>query len=143
MNKRFHVGEEVYVQSRERKGPGKIIETWLCSSGWRKSEVCFFGLGRSSQTNFVHYNKDMTLWFPRHWWYHLLPCFLRPLPMPIKRRVENIDLCIADIVAALNAANIITVASCCGHNKIEQGDIRLDDGRILKVIYPETKFEMR
>lgn len=61
--------------------------------------------------------------------------FNNQIPMPIKRRVEYIDLCIADIVAALNAANITTEASCCGHNKIKDGDIRLLDGRILKIIY--------
>lgn len=50
------------------------------------------------------------------------------VPMPIKRRIEYIDYCIADIVAALNAANIITVASCCGHSE-HDGIISLDDGR--------------
>jgi len=37
------------------------------------------------------------------------------IPMPINGRVRGIDYCIADIVAALNAANIKTVESCCGH----------------------------
>jgi len=37
------------------------------------------------------------------------------IPMPIKGRVQYIDYCISDIVAALNAAHITTVASCCGH----------------------------
>ena len=41
------------------------------------------------------------------------------VPMPISGRVQHIDLCIADLVAALNAANITTVASCCGHGKVE------------------------
>ncbi|MFH1624348.1 MAG: hypothetical protein ABID54_04230 [Pseudomonadota bacterium] len=50
------------------------------------------------------------------------------IPMPIKGRVQGIDFCIADIVAALNAANIITVASCCGHGKMD-GLISLGDGR--------------
>jgi len=50
------------------------------------------------------------------------------VPMPIKGRVVYIDYCIADIVAALNAAGIETVASCCGHG---QGDalVSLWDGR--------------
>ncbi|MFW5962732.1 MAG: hypothetical protein ACOCQR_03855, partial [bacterium] len=39
------------------------------------------------------------------------------VPMPIKGRMVDIDLCIADIVAALNANGIKTEASCCGHNK--------------------------
>ncbi len=54
------------------------------------------------------------------------------IPMPIKGRTEDIDICIADIVAALNAANITTVASCCGHNKID-GNIRLGDGRTILI----------
>ena len=37
------------------------------------------------------------------------------VPMPLNGRLQGIDYCIADIVAALNAANITTVASCCGH----------------------------
>ncbi len=52
------------------------------------------------------------------------------VPMPIKGRRQDIDYCIADIVAALNAANIITVASCCGHSKAD-GNIILEDDRIL------------
>jgi len=49
-------------------------------------------------------------------------------PMPINGRVRGIDYCIADIVAALNAANIKTVASCCGHGRMD-GEITLEDGR--------------
>lgn len=54
------------------------------------------------------------------------------IPVPIRGRVQGIDYCIADIVAALNAANVTTVASCCGHNT-SPGEIMLDDGRVLKV----------
>ena len=54
------------------------------------------------------------------------------MPMPINGRRQDIDFCIVDIVAALNAANIITIASCCGHNKID-GSIILSDGRELIV----------
>ena len=50
--------------------------------------------------------------------------------MPIGGRVRDIDFCISDIVAALNAANIITIASCCGHGK-EEAIISLQDGRDL------------
>lgn len=57
------------------------------------------------------------------------------IPMPINGRRQDIDICIADIVAALNAANIVTVASCCGHGKIS-GSICLQDGRELSVIMP-------
>ncbi len=54
------------------------------------------------------------------------------IPMPISGRRYDIDLCIADIVAALNAANIVTTASCCGHERIA-GSICLEDGRILDI----------
>lgn len=54
------------------------------------------------------------------------------VPMPIAGRRRDIDYCVADIVAALNAANIATVASCCGHGQME-GDVRLEDGRVLKI----------
>lgn len=52
------------------------------------------------------------------------------VPMPINGRRQEIDFCIADIVAALNAANIKTLASCCGHNEMK-GNIVLEDGRKL------------
>jgi hypothetical protein len=55
------------------------------------------------------------------------------VPMPIKGRRQDIDFCIADIVAALNAANIMTVASCCGHGKMP-ANIVLEDGRELSII---------
>ena len=51
--------------------------------------------------------------------------------MPILGRRRDIDYCIADIVAALNAANIITVASCCGHGDETIANIMLEDGREL------------
>ena len=54
------------------------------------------------------------------------------IPMPINGRRQDIDFCIADIVAALNAANIKTVASCCGHAE-DIGVISLEDGREIKV----------
>lgn len=54
------------------------------------------------------------------------------IPMPLHGRVQYVDFCIADIVAALNAGNIITEASCCGHGIIP-GSILLADGRHLIV----------
>lgn len=57
------------------------------------------------------------------------------VPMAIKGRRQDIDYCIADIVAALNAANIPTVASCCGH-EVGSGDIALEDGREISVHRP-------
>lgn len=59
------------------------------------------------------------------------------IPMPCSGRVRYIDYCVADLVAALNAANIHTVASCCGHGKC-LGSICLSDGRHL-VIYPDLE----
>ena len=50
--------------------------------------------------------------------------------MPINGKVQCIDFCISHIVAALNAGGVETVASCCGHNKMD-GDIILADGRDL------------
>jgi hypothetical protein len=54
------------------------------------------------------------------------------VPMPIKGRRADIDICIADIVAALNATNITTEASCCGHGK-QPANIVLTDGRVLTI----------
>lgn len=54
------------------------------------------------------------------------------VPMPLSGRVRGIDYCIADLVAALNAANLSTVASCCGHGKID-AIISLEDGREISI----------
>ena len=53
--------------------------------------------------------------------------------MPIKGCVQDVDLCLSHIVAALNAANIKTTWSCCGHGELH-GVIGLEDGRHLVVI---------
>lgn len=60
--------------------------------------------------------------------------------MPICGRVRGIDYCIADIVAALNAANIQTVASCCGHGK-HTAIISLEDGREITISNPVRPWE--
>jgi hypothetical protein len=52
--------------------------------------------------------------------------------LPINGRVICVDWCIHQIVAALNAAGVETVASCCGHGKMD-GRIDLKDGRVLNV----------
>ena len=57
------------------------------------------------------------------------------VPMPLNGRRQDVDFCVADIVAALNAANIRTVASCCGHGKIP-ANIALGDGRIMSLSEP-------
>lgn len=54
------------------------------------------------------------------------------VPMAVNGRIHGVDYCIADVVAALNAANIRTKASCCGHG-VAPGTIHIDDGRVLEV----------
>ena len=53
--------------------------------------------------------------------------------MPINGRVQCIDFCIHQIVAALNAGGITTVASCCGH-EVAPGRIDLEDGRTIVIV---------
>ena len=57
------------------------------------------------------------------------------IPMPIKGRIQGIDYCIADVIAALNAANIITVASCCGHGRVP-ARVDFEDGRAIIISCP-------
>jgi len=65
------------------------------------------------------------------------------VPMPIAGRVRCIDKCIAHIIAALNAANIVTIESCCGHGHLP-GYIMLNDGRVLHLTTsPEMERQMR
>ena len=52
--------------------------------------------------------------------------------LPINGKVVCIDWCIHQIVAALNAGGVETVACCCGHGK-KPGRIDLADGRILTI----------
>ena len=56
--------------------------------------------------------------------------------MPINGRVQCIDFCISHIVAALNAANVTTVNSCCGHGKLPPSII-LEDGRYITILTKE------
>ena len=64
----------------------------------------------------------------------------RSVAMPLNGRVQGIDHCIHHIVAALNAGNIRTTASCCGHGRMN-GNIILEDGRVL-IIYQKTPKNM-
>ena len=50
-----------------------------------------------------------------------------------RRKVVDVDACIAPVVKALNHGGIYTVASCCGHGK-GPGSIILGDGRELFVL---------
>lgn len=45
---------------------------------------------------------------------------------------KPIDRCIVPIVGGLNAAGVLTAASCCGHGK-GPGSIILQDGRVLEI----------
>jgi len=53
--------------------------------------------------------------------------------MPLNGRVQCIDHCISQIIAALNAGGVQTIASCCGHKRM-LGEIMLRDGRELLVV---------
>ena len=57
--------------------------------------------------------------------------------IPINGKVRSIDWCIHHIVAALNAAGVVTTASCCGHGT-QDGRIDLADGRILFIKQSEV-----
>lgn len=57
--------------------------------------------------------------------------------LPLNGRVVCIDWCIHQIVAALNAGGVRTVACCCGHGRMP-GRIDLEDGRILTISSPNT-----
>ena len=52
--------------------------------------------------------------------------------VPINGKVQCIDWCIHQMVAALNAGGVETVGSCCGHGKMP-GNIVLADGRVLVI----------
>ena len=52
--------------------------------------------------------------------------------LPISGKVRCIDWCIHQIVAALNAGGVVTIASCCGHG-VQEGRIDLEDGRVLVI----------
>jgi len=54
-----------------------------------------------------------------------------------ERKKVQIDACIADLIRALQAADIDTRGCCCGHGK-RCGDIALEDGRVLLVISAEN-----
>lgn len=52
--------------------------------------------------------------------------------MPLNNKVQRIDRCIHQLVAALNAGGVRTTLSCCGHGEIP-GRIDLEDGRVLVI----------
>ena len=58
--------------------------------------------------------------------------FTNQVCMPLNGKVQAIDHCIHQIVAALNAGGVGTVASCCGHGTMP-GNIVLDDGRVIAI----------
>lgn len=68
-----------------------------------------------------------------------VPCgtYQHTVPMACNGRVAHVDFCLADIVAALNAGNLPTVASCCGHPSSKTpacARVDLADGRCLLVL---------
>ncbi len=48
---------------------------------------------------------------------------------------KAVDSCIAPIVKALNDAGIYTASCCCGHG-VADGNIILQDGRVLIITTP-------
>lgn len=62
------------------------------------------------------------------------------VPIPVRGKVRGIDFCVADIVAALNAAGITTEASCCGHGE-QLGTVILEDGRRILIARDCKHFE--
>lgn len=64
------------------------------------------------------------------------------VPMAINGRRQDVDYCLADIIAALNAANIPTIASCCGHSKAD-AVISLADGREMTIKDAVRPWEVR
>jgi hypothetical protein len=54
------------------------------------------------------------------------------IPAVSKGERIDVDLCVSDIVAALNAGGIPTMNSCCGHGD-GNGYIQLWDGRRLEI----------
>jgi hypothetical protein len=67
--------------------------------------------------------------------------FKEQICMPINGRVQCIDKCIHHIVASLNAGNVRTIASCCGHYTIP-GSIILEDGRCIGIFKDLKEFEV-
>lgn len=59
--------------------------------------------------------------------------------LPISGRVRGVDFCVARVVAALNAANIPTISSCCGHG-VSPAIISYDDFGVDKhaIIFDST-----
>ena len=64
--------------------------------------------------------------------------FRNQVCLPLGGRVQCIDYCIHQIVAALNAGGVRTVASCCGHEGDMPGRIDLGDGRVLIIVRDEA-----
>jgi len=63
------------------------------------------------------------------------------VPMAIKGRRQDVDFCVAHIIAALNAANITTVNSCCGHGELFP-TILLEDDKCLVIVNREQAIEI-
>lgn len=68
--------------------------------------------------------------------------FSNQVCMPINGKVQCVDWCIHQIVAALNAGGVETIASCCGHKRAP-GIISLADGRVLGIFESQRDWEER
>ena len=58
---------------------------------------------------------------------------IRDSAYEVRRVFRPIDFCISSLVFALDSAGIMMEGSCCGHGRNE-GEILLEDGRILRII---------
>lgn len=67
--------------------------------------------------------------------------FICQIPMPINGKVQCIDFCISHIVSALNAGDVRTIASCCGHGKYN-GSIILENNTELIIRKFGEKIEL-
>jgi len=56
-----------------------------------------------------------------------------------RKKVTDIDKCIAPIVRALEKGGVKMRGSCCGHNKVD-GHIHLQDGRVLVIKNNGTEY---
>ena len=57
------------------------------------------------------------------------------------QRIVGIDMCIAPVIDALNAAGVLTEESCCGHGE-GIGYIALMDGRCLAILQGKPQWDI-
>ena len=63
------------------------------------------------------------------------------IPMSVNNKVVHIDLCVAQLVASLEAGGMRPVASCCGHGTTPPS-VLLDDDTWIVVLNREQGLEV-